>query len=232
MDISSYFIFSLNVWFNFQHRRLSTKMRKSDDNRENVANWGGSVQGMWRRWWQPQRTNFNWSVQWRGLWVGRTDGRFLRVNKRFLSKTQIVRGARTVEVPWKKIKSVLTGGVRGPELSRSVDGVKKIPRTNFSLLRRGLRKFLKGQFLTSQPQKLPISKSRSAMAGENVATYLVPLTGNSSNISLLIFCSLRQNNWSLLGNEKAPSYLSTPCSALLAGSKNSRSIPKLILLWK
>ena len=35
-----------------------------------------------------------------------------------------------------------------------------------------------------------------------------------------------------LGNEMAPSYLSTPCSALLAGSKNCRSIPKLILLWK
>ena len=144
-------------------------MRKSDDNRENVANWGGSVQGMWRRWWQPLRTNFNWSMQWRGLWAGRV-GRFL--------KTQIVRGARAVKVPWKRIKSVLTGGVRGPKLSRSVDKVEKIPKTNFSLLRLGLRKFLKGQFLTSQPKKLPISKSRSAMAGENVATYLVPLTGN------------------------------------------------------
>ena len=165
-----YFISSFNVSLNFQHRRLSTKMRKSGDNRENVANWGGSVQGMWRRWWQPRRTNFNCSMQWRGLWVGRTDGRFL--------KTQIVRGARAVKVPWKRIKSVLTGGVRGPKLSRSVDKVEKFPKTNISLLRRGLRKFLKGQFLTSQPKKLPISKSRSAMAGENVATYLVPLTGN------------------------------------------------------
>ena len=84
-----------------------------------------------------------------------------------------------MEVPWKRIKSVLTGGVRGPKLSRSVDKIEKVPKTNISLCRRGLRKFLKGQFLTSQPQKLPISKQRSAMAGENVATYLVPLTGNS-----------------------------------------------------
>ena len=187
---------------------------------------------MWRRWWQPPRTNFNWSMQWRGLWVGRNDGRFLRVHKRFFTKTQIVRGAQTVEVPWKRIKSVLTGGVRGPKLSRSVDKVEKFPKTNISLLRRGLRKFLKGQFLTSQPQELPISKQRSAMAGENVATYLVPLTGNLSNLSLLLFCGWRQKNWSLLGNEKAPSYLSTPCSALLAGSKKYRSIPKLILIWE
>ena len=38
--------------------------------------------------------------------------------KDFFTKTQIVRGAQTVEVPWKRIKSVLTGGVRGPKLSR------------------------------------------------------------------------------------------------------------------
>ena len=35
-----------------------------------------------------------------------------------------------MEVPWKRIKSVLTGGVRGPKLSRSVDGVEKSPQND------------------------------------------------------------------------------------------------------
>ena len=85
------------------------------------------------------------------------------------------RGARTVEVPWQKLESVLTGGVRGPKLSR---WFYKGPKKLFLIPRRGLKKFLKGQ-LSTRLQKLPsFAKSRSNRHGENVATYLVPLTGN------------------------------------------------------
>ena len=131
------------------------------------------------------------------------------------------RGARTVEVPWQKLESVLTGGVRGPKLSR---WFYKGPKKLFLIPRRGLKKFLKGQ-LSTRLQKLPsFAKSRSNRHGENVATYLVPLTGNPTDPT-------RCAHWNLtLGKERAPSYLSSPCSALLTGSEKYRFVIKRVQL--
>ena len=100
--------------------------------------------------------------------------------------------------------------------------LQKVQKKQNQIPRRGLKKFLKGQ-LSNRPQKLPpFPKSRSNRDGESVATYLVPLTGNPTDPT-------RCAHWNFtLGKERSPSYLSSPCTALLTGSEKYRFVSKAL----